>query len=291
MSSFTATGNASGQAYTSTTPAYLVTSTATATASSTLSQNNAQEIASLTAQQVANSVAENDANIVSQTLDLSPAGVIGQYSYLNLSFSLKIPINGQGEFNGLIKDVVIDELSNNSKALTITSNKVVYNSVTFQPIPDTVQLTTINAVCNNYGGPYGDKIVNGETFSSPTAKSLFTSNRLSSTSIPVIINKILYTYKIKIITNIRYYVNEPIIDTTLYTDLNNNIYGIKINSKVLSNVHVINENDKTTTTFTGVTMTETFSSDNNFNTITLDFSKAFASLVTQNVYPYEINAF
>ena len=240
---------------------------------------------------MANSTAQNDANIVSQTLDLSPAGVIGQYSYLNLSYALKIPINGQGEFNGLIKELVIDELSTNSKALTITSNKVVYNSVTFQPTPDTVMLTTINAVCNNYGGVYGDKVVNGETFSSPTAKSIFTSNRLSSTSIPVIINKILYIYKIKIITNIRYYLNEPVIDITQYSDLNNIIYGIKINSKILSGIHVINENEKTTTTFTGVTMSETFSSNNVFNIITLDFSKAFASLVTQNVYPYEINAF
>ena len=291
MSSFTASSNAIGSAQTSTTPPYKVTSSASATASSNLSQANAQEEANNTAQQVANSVAQNDANIITQTLNLSPAGVIGQYSFLNLSFAFKVPINGNGEFSGLIKESVKDELSTYSKAVTITSNKIVYNSTTFQPIPDTVQLTTINAVAYNYGGIYGDKIVNGEVFSSPTAKSVSTTNRLSSISIPFTIGNISYTYKIKIITNIRYYANEPITNETYYTDLNSIIYGIKINSKILSGIHIINETDNTVTTYTGVCMSETFTNDKVWNIISLDFSKAFASLVKPNIYPFEINAY
>jgi hypothetical protein len=289
MSSFTASSKASGSAETSTTPAYKVTSSATATATSNLSQSDAQEEANNTAQQVANSVAQNDANIISQTLNLSPAGVIGQYSFLNLSFAFKVPINGNGEFTGLIKESVVDELSAYSKALNITSNKIVYNSTTFQPIPDTVQLTTLSSTVYNYGGIYGSKIINGQLFSSPTAKSLIENNRISNISIPITINNVSYIYKIKINTNIRFFVSEPITDFTQTSDLNNQINGIKINSKTLDSVHVINETDNTITTFTGISMSEIFTYDRVWNIITLNFTNAFASLVTQNIYPFVIN--
>ena len=186
MSSFNATENATGNAYTSTTPSYLVTSSSSATATSNLSEDDAKEIASNTAQQSANSVAQNDANIISQTLNLSPAGVIGQYNYLNLSFAFKVPINGNGEFNGLIKEEVQDEFNTTSKAISITSNKIVYDAITFQPIPDTVQLSTLLATVYNYGGNYGDKTVNGQTFSSNTPQSIIENNRISTISIPVL---------------------------------------------------------------------------------------------------------
>lgn len=288
MSSFTASSKASGSAQTSTTPAYKVTSTASATATSNLSQANAQEQANKTAQQVANSVAQNDASVITQTLNISPAGVIGQYNFLDISFAFKVPINGNGEFNGLITEVVQDEMATNSKALIITSSKTVYNSTTFQPIPKTVQLSTLSATTYNYGGIYGDKTINGEVFSSPTAKSIIENNRISNISIPITIGNISYTYKIKIITDIRFYVDEPITSLTSVSILNDKINGIKLNSKILDSIRVINETNNTITTFTGISMSETFTNDIVWNIITLDFTKAFASLVTPNIYPFQV---
>jgi hypothetical protein len=208
---------------------------------------------------------------------------------LNLSFAFKVPINGNGEFNGLIKEFVEDETKTYSKAVTITSSKIVYDAITFQPIADTVQLTTLSATVYNYGGIYGDKIVNGETFSSPTAQSIIENNRLSNISIPVTIDNVPFIYKIKILSNIRLYNNEPITSNTNYSDLNSNIYGIKLNSKTLNSVHVINKSDNTITNFTGITMSEIFTDDKTWDIITLDFSKAFASLITSNIYPVEFS--
>jgi len=288
MSTFTASGNANGVAYTSTSPAYKVTSSATATASSDLSQANAKEEADNTAQQVANSVAQNDANVISQTLNLSPAGVIGQYSFLSLSYAYKIPINGNGTFNGLIKEFTDDEVSTYSKAITITSTKTVYNSSTFEPIPNTVQLNTLNSVAYNYGGVYGDKEVNGEVYSYPTAKSIINNNRVTTLELPVTINNVLYVYKLKTITSIRFYLDEPITNSTQFNDLNNNIKGLKISSKSLVACHVIDVTANTFTDFTGITFSEVYNQDNGFLIINLDFSKAISSVINTNVYPIEI---
>lgn len=288
MASFNANDTAIGKANTSTTPSYSVTSNASATAFSNVSQKNAKQKAKKLAQKLADSVAQNDANIISQTLKLSPAGVIGQLNYLNLSFAFKVPINGNGEFNGLIKEFVEDEISTYSKAVNMTSSKIVYEPVTFTPIPNTVQLTTLSATVYNYGGVYGDKIVNGQLFSSPTAKAIIENNRLSTISIPATINNVKYIYKIKIVSDIRMYLSEPLTYATHFSDLNSKIYGIKLNSKTLSSVHVINVSDNTITTFTGTSLSETFTNDKVWNIITLNFSRAFPSLVEKNIYPLEI---
>jgi hypothetical protein len=195
MSTFTATSNvATGSAYTSTNPPYLVTATATESASSNISQNHAQDIANNTAQQVANTTANNDANIITQALNLSPSGVIGQFNSFNISFVSTVPINGNGEFVGLIKEIVEDELETPIKGIHISSNKIVYEPVTFQPIPNASHLSTLNGSAYNYGGAYGEIVVNGETFSSPTAKSIIDFNRLSTISIPRTINGGQYIY-------------------------------------------------------------------------------------------------
>ena len=285
MYSFNATETANGNAHTSTTPPYLITSSASATATAN-SDDNAKKIANDTAKQLANSVAQNDANIISQTLNLSPAGVIGQYNHLNISYAFKIPINGQGEFTGMIKPSNIDESSNDSDCLILTANKKVHDANTFQRISKSSHFTTNHATFYNYGGKYGDKIVNDELFTSSTPKSVLISNRSVSTSIPIIKNNIPYTYKIKITAHVKHYVSDPITNTTEYSDFNKKIYGVKVDSKSVTALHIINENENTIASYTGVTIKETY--DKTWNIITLDFSKAFQSSVIQNTYPVDI---
>ena len=214
MSSFSATASTSGTALTSTKPSYTVTSSASATATSDVSQGDAQSVANTIAQQVATSVAQNDANIISQTLALSPSGVIGTYDHLNLSFALKVPINGQAEFTALIQQADVPGPQSEPappKALVITSSKTVYDQNYIQ-IPNFVQLSTLNSTGYNYGVGYGTQIVNGETFPGTTnpPQSVIENNRISTISIPRVIKNISYTYKIKIITSIRFYLNQPV---------------------------------------------------------------------------------
>jgi len=286
MSSFNANESAVGNAYTSTTPSYLVSSTSSATASSSLSQKNAEKKAKEIAKQVANSAAQNDAHIISQALSLSPAGVIDQYSYLNISYAIKTAINGQGEFDGLIKPQITDETV--PDALIITAKKKIYDSTTFKEIPNSEQLATINSTFYNYGGIYGDKIIEGKLFSSLTPKSVVSSNRISSTVAPVIIKNVSYKYKIKILTRLTFYLDKPVTNSTGYIDLNRNVYGVKVDSKHLTGLNIINETDNTITTYTGATIKETYTPDNQWNIISLDLSKAFAGSVIPNIYPVDI---
>jgi hypothetical protein len=287
MSSFNANESALGNAYTSTTPSYLVTSNSTATASSNLSQKNAEKKAKKIAEQVANSAAQNDAHIISQALTLSPAGVIDQYSYLNISYAVKTAINGQGEFDGLIKPQITDETV--PDALIITAKKKIHNSTTFQEIPESGQLATINSTFYNYGGIYGDKIIEGKLFTSLTPKSVVSSNRISSTVAPVIIKNISYKYKIKILTRLTYYLDKPITNSTGYIDLNKNVYGVKVDSKHLTGLNIINETENTITTYTGATINESYTDNKQWNIINLDLSRAFAGKVISNIYPVDIN--
>jgi hypothetical protein len=287
MSSFNANESAVGNAYTSTTPSYLVSSNSTATASSNLSQKNAEKKAKKIAQRVADSAAQNDAHIISQALALSPAGVIDQYSYLNISYAVKTAINGQGEFDGLIKPQITDETV--PDALIITAKKRIHNSTTFQEIPESGQLATINSTFYNYGGIYGDKIIEGKLFTSLTPKAVVSSNRISSTVAPVIIKNISYKYKIKILTRLSYYLDMPITNSTGYIDLNKNVYGVKVDSKHLTGLNIINETENTITTYTGATINESYTDNKQWNIINLDLSRAFAGKVISNIYPVDIN--
>jgi hypothetical protein len=287
--SYVANASAGGIAYTSTNPAYLVTSTATASASSNISQSTAQKIANNTAQQTADSVAQNDANIISQAVNISPAGVIGQFSDFNISFAFKTSIDGQAEFNGVMKtvDAETPTAPGTPKAMVITANKTVYMANGVTVYPGAVQLTTINATCYNYGGSYGDVTVNGRTYSSSTPQSFFNCIRWSTIELPTIINDVAYTYKIKIMSNIRYLCYIPITDSTTYQHLIDNVYGIKVNYKHLNNIQIVNGVNGTITSYNSVDLIESYSTDYKKNFITLDFSRALAGNSIINIYPVE----
>jgi hypothetical protein len=280
MSSYSATATAYGSAQTSTDPPYTVTSTATASASSDLSESIAQEEANKSAQQLANNVAQNDANIISQALQISPTGVIGTYKYLNINFAFKTSINGQAEFNGLIIPTLDEELVS-LLALQITSKKTLYYSDTQTPIPGVDHLATMSTNVNNYGGKYGDVTIRGVVYSSPTPKSVLSTNRSSS----IDIQKDGYEYKIKITSNLKYFCSIPILSNTTYGELNKSITGIQVNDKTLGSVNIISDNGNIVTSYAGVYLSETYSSDYLWNYINLDFSNAYISGVSTNIYP------
>lgn len=280
MSSYSATATAYGSAQTSTNPTYTVTSSASATASSDLSESNAQEEANILAQQLAISAAQNDANIISQALQISPTGVIGTYKYLNINFAFKTSINGQAEFNGLIIPTLGEEIVS-LLAVQITTKKTVYYSDSQTPIPGVDHLATMSTNVNNYGGIYGDVTIRGVVYSSPTPKSVLSTNRLSS----IDIQQNGYEYKVKITSNLKYFCSIPILAKTTYGDLNKNITGIQVNDKTLNSVNIISNNGNTVTSYAGVYLSETYSSDYLWNYISLDFSNAYISGVSTNIYP------
>ena len=280
MSLFSATATCIGNAETSTNPPYNVTSSATASTTSNISQSDAEEEAFKTAQQVANSAAQNDANVISQAINLSPTGVIGTYSYLNIDFVFKTSINGQGEFNGLIIPSLGFDI-NSFLAIQITSKKSIYDAQTLLPIAGADHLTSMSSNVNNYGGIYGDVTVRGVVYSSPTPKSILSSNRVSSIDIEY--NG--YTYKIKITSNLKHFSSIPILPTTTYNELNKSITGIQVNDKSLTSINIITNNTNTITSYAGVYLSETYSSDYLLNYINLDFSKAYINGVSTNIYP------
>jgi len=278
MSLFTATSTQNGEANTSTNPSYIITSTSSATATSDISLDNAQEEASKLAQQVANSTAQNDANIISQTLSLNPTGVIGTYSYLNITFAFQTPIKGQAVFDGLIVQKKLN--LSNSSALQITSKKTVYNAETLEPLPLSNHFGTLSTHVNNYGGIYGDLFLNDTLYTSPTPKSVLSNNRISYIKIGGDIE-----YKIKILTNLKLNSNIPILEDTTVAELNNSITGIEVNDKCLINVHTITDNGNLFTTFSNVNLIDRYSDDYLWDYITLDFSRAFVSGTSKNIYP------
>jgi hypothetical protein len=160
-------------------------------------------------------------------LALSPAGVVGTYDNLNLTqyFALKVPINGKAEFTGLIQESSGDT---NPKSLVITGSKTVYDQ-NYNQILNSVQLSTLNSTCYNYGVGYGTQTINGEIFPASTnpPQSIIENNRISTISIPRVINDISYTYKIKIITSIRFYLNNPVTSVTTIKEITKNNYGVK----------------------------------------------------------------
>lgn len=291
MSSFESSAIANGRAFTSTNPSYLVTSSASATATSNLSEENAQDVAIKLAEQIANTAAQNDANIISQTIKLSPTGILGTYSYLNISFTINTSIKGTGKFNGIIIQDTSSSSNVNFLALQLTSKKPIYSYPNYQIIPNTDHLSSLSVIANNYGGIYGDITIRGVTYSSPTPKSILSCNR--STSIDIPINNIIY--KIKIISNLKYFCNIPILTTTTYDQLNNSITGIEVNDKALSSVNIISNETSTgelITSYLGVYLSETYTSDFTRNNLFLDFSKAYISGSSSNVYPVKnTNAF
>ena len=295
MSSFLATASKSGTAQTSTNPPYTVNSSASSTATSNQSQSDAQITANTIAQQVANSVAQNDANIISQTLALSPAGVVGTYNYLNISFAFKTSI-GLAEYDGLIipnqeqigpKNVLV--------ALTLVSNKVVYYEPYGNEIPNSKHIGTINTIAGNYGGStppyYGAQIIDGVLYDSLTPQSILSSNRISSIEIPI--NGL--TYKIKIVSDLKLSCSIPITtETTLEgTDTNpglqTSITGIQVFNKTPLYVNIVSNNGTLISSYVGVKLTESYSDNYEWNTLSLDFTYAYPAGSAENIYPAKYN--
>lgn len=284
MSSFEASATANGRAYTSTNPSYLVTSNASASATSALSEENAQEEATKLAEFIALSAAQNDANIISQTIKLSPTGILGTFTNLNLNFTIYTSIRGMGEFNGIIVQSTVDSSGSNYLALNLTSKKSIYKYPGEELYPNSDHLSSISLNAINYGGNYGSVTIRGVTYTSATAKSVLNCNRISSIDIPV--NNIIY--KIKIISNLKYFCNIPVLPSTSYSELNSSITGIQVNDKALSSVNIISNESSSgelITTYAGVYLSETYTNDYTRNNLFLDFSKAYISGSSKNVYP------
>jgi len=101
MPVYSASASKSGSARLPLDRSYIVTSSASATATSEVSQSNAQTTADTIAEEVAKSVAENDANIISQTLELSPAGIIKAHNIADFSVSYNFG-EGTTKYNGSV---------------------------------------------------------------------------------------------------------------------------------------------------------------------------------------------
>jgi hypothetical protein len=269
MSNFSASASKSGTAQTSTKPPYTVNSTASATATSNESQSNAQTTANTIAQQVANSVAQNDANIISQTLALSPAGVLGTYDYLNISFAFQTSINGQAEYDGLIIPRE-KQITTNKLALVLTSNKVVYYSPNGEPIPNARHIGTLNAVAAQLG-----------------SGSILSCNRISSIEIPM--NE--YSYKLKIVTNLKISCSIPITTETTLAELQQSITGIQVNNKTPLYVNIVSNNGNLISSYIGVKLTEHYSDDYLWNTLSFDFTYAYPAGSSKNIYPVQSSNF
>lgn len=277
--SFSATSTAVGSAQTSTNPQYTITSSASASASSNLSEDNAKKIADNTAQQVANSVAQNDANIITQTLNLIPISVIGANRFLNITFAFKTSLN-QCDFNGVIVSAS-EQTEKNLIALTITANKQIYDANTLLPIPNSKQLASISVHATNYGGTYGPQIVDGVVYSSPTPASVLSCNRDVSIDIP----NNGYVYKAKILTNLKYFCNIPITPTTAPEQIKGSIQNFEINNKTILYVNVASENGTVLKSYVGVQLTEQYTPDYLWNYINFDFTYAYPTGSSQNIYP------
>lgn len=166
--------------------------------------------------------------------------------------------------------------------MTITSNKIVYDAVTLQPILDARQLATHNVHANNYGGIYGTQTIGGVVFSSPTPASVLSSNRVSSIQLPM--NG--YNYKIKILTNLKYLCDIPITQTTTLEQIKNSIQNFEVNNKTILYVNVVSESDNVLKSYVGVRLTEEYSPDCLLNYINLDFTYAYSTGSTVNIYPF-----
>ena len=267
MSSFLATASKSGTAQTSTNPPYTVNSSASSTATSNQSQSDAQITANTIAQQVANSVAQNDANIISQTLALSPAGVVGAYNYLNISFAFKTSI-GLAEYDGLIIPGQTQINEANTTALVLTSNKVVYDAPNGTPISGARHIATINAV----SAPF-------------ESGSILSCNRISSLEIPMS----GYSYKLKILSNLKLSSSAQITTETKLSDLQTSIQGIQVNNKTPLYVNIVSNNGNLISSYIGVKLIESYSPEYNWNTISLDFTYAYPAGSAENIYPAQYN--
>ena len=280
MSSFSASASKKGIAETSTDPKYIVTSSASATATSDVSQTDAQTTANTIAEEVARSVAQNDANIISQTLALSPAGVLGAYSFLNISYAVQTEINLNNIDNGFT-GVIFNPLAGESNSLILNYKKFIYYLDGTKIVSPTQGPATLTGF---YSLTYQNN------FPSSGVATL-TGQRTTYKFIPYING---YIYNVVVGVNVIIEYNGNIISSgqnvTTYEDFNSKITSVQIVNKMAQGVSTYTPNgsfDK----FSGVQLEESYTPDNKLNIILTNFDKASISGSSSNVtYPYIVKA-
>ena len=272
MSLFSATSSASGNAYTNTTPSFLVTSTSTATATSNVSQDNAQDVANNTAQQVANSAAQNDANIVSQTLNLTTANLKGQYSYLNIYDAVETDVGTNSTFTG-----VLVNYNGGSNSLLINYEKDIYSTNTLSPTQSPPSQIIAE---NGLTGFYCLTFKNNESNNT----SVLSGQRTTYKIVPYPNG---YTYNIIIFANVTIQCKVKILPNTTTTDLNGQFESITINNKMAQQISSYSPSG-TFDKYGGVLLNETYSSDGNWNYLYTNFDNAFLTGQSKNIYPYTV---
>ena len=298
MSTFTASSTASGQAYTNTEPSSLVTSTASATASSNLSQENAQQIADTNAQQVANSVAQNDANIITQTLNLTTANLKGYYSYLTIYEAIQTDYNFIATpFSG---QVIYSPGETIKNGIVLNLEKPIYKTNTLnpnQPVPTEIYPNA--KITGNYamtytnfpnGGAYIDETYPANIPQPPAnTKSVLSGIRTTYKYIPNSSNGV--TYNIVIVCNVIMYTSFVISkteDNTAQFNAPGGILNIIIVNKMSSSISTYSP-DGTYMRFDGINMQQTYSPDGQWNYILSDFTNATLAGSSNNVnYPYSL---
>jgi hypothetical protein len=278
MSSFSATASKKGIAETSTDPKYIVTSSASATATSDVSQSDAQKTADTIAEEVAKSVAGNDANIISQTLALSPAGIIGAYSYLNIEYAVQTDISSSSEPNTSFTGVIYNTGAEGKNSLILNYEKLLYNIDIFPPtvIPTTrIQNATLTGF---YSLTYKNNSNNTATL---------TGQRTSYKYIPYSNG---YIYNVVVCVNVIIEYKGTISTSTTYEDFNKNITKVTIVNKMAQGVSTYTPNG-TFDKFSGVQLKEAYSPDGKWNYISTNFDKASISGSSSNVtYPYTVQS-
>jgi hypothetical protein len=199
---------------------------------------------------------------------------------LNITFAFKTSLGNQCEFNGLIISAN-EQSTKNLTSMTITSNKIVYDSITLQPIPGAKHLATLSVHADNYGGSYGSVTIDGIVYSSPTPASVLSCNRISSIQLSVG----GYNYKVKIVTNLKYFCNTAITPTTTLEQLKNSIQNFEVNNKTILYVNIVSENDNILQSYVGVRLNESYTPDCLWNYIKLDFAYAYSTGSSKNIYP------
>lgn len=298
MSLFKASATASGNAYTNTEPSKLVTSTASATASSNLSQENAQEIANVNAQAVANSVASNDANIITQTLNLTTANLKGFYNYLTFYEAIQTDYNFEAiPFSG---QVIFSQEESIQNGIILNIDKPIYKTNTLnpnQPYPTEVYPNarikgTYNLTYKNFpnGGAYIDQTYPVNIPPPPTnTQSILSGIRTTYKYIPD--QSTGTTYNIVIVCNVIIYTSFVISKTQDNTSLFNTpggILNIIIVNKMAQSISTYSY-DSTYNRFDGINMSQTYSPDGQWNYILSDFTNATLAGTSNNViYPYPL---
>ena len=271
MSQFSAQGNATSSAHTSTEPRVLVTSSATAT--SNTSQQDAQNEANSTAQQVANSVAQNNANIITQTINCSTAEVLGKYAYLNIYYAVPTDVGNGATFTGLVFPNSSDYVKN---ALVLNYIKPIFYIDSLTPsAPPTIPIP--NAVLKGtYNLTYENNYANNT--------SVLTGQRTTYKYIPY---KNGYIYNATVSVNAVLTCKTIITPNTKVEDINGNISKVTIINKMsvgLSSYTPSGNFDK----YNGVQLEESYPPGNKWNYIFTNFNNASIGGSSTNIYPINL---